>query len=398
MISSVPSQAECSGKEEGKVRFVESNLVPDSMDGVAPEKQFPESMQPKQETEKVQKGQRKSKHKKEMNLPRRASKRLAGIQLDPVPELITRRRHAVKNSGEGEAPTNEYKSQVSFSKRETKSKFHSSKNTMESSQSDQIKHSNGNFCASEKVPKMTEEEHKSEKGQECLSFLPQGNQTTVKEHVEDLENGDKVNAKLDYSLNLPLGELLTDPCIAFAIQTLTGVIFEASKSTQISSELSNSRYSETLVAAKEHDKEVEGQSSQPKNLIIAEHAGGTQTDDKAKDNSGSSESPFGIEWMDPCIEFAVKTLTGTIPVEYDPNTEDHLQQPLGSSNTMSDASLSNLYQTDYYCSQYLGTQNPVFKQQSYLDPALSNSRSIAMSNSSGARLPQGRDVRGKQCL
>ncbi|KAF7813268.1 methyl-CpG-binding domain-containing protein 13-like isoform X2 [Senna tora] len=394
LISSVPSQAECSDKKEGKVCLVETNTVPDCINGVSLEKQLPEGTQTTQSTEKDEKGQGKSKHKKGMNLPRRASKRLAGIQIDPVPELTTRRRHAIRHSGGGEAITNEDKSPGSFPDGETKKfialeggpetkrKFNSPPNKMESPQSDQIKHSYGYLCTPEKLPEKTVEDHKSE-------------------HAKVLENGDKVDAKLDYSLDLPLGELLTDPCIAFAVQTLTGVTFETSKNTQISSEPSNSRYSETSAAANGHDTKIKRQnvgdwkpecnasSPPPKNLDMAEHAGSTETDNKANENSGSSESPFGISWMDPCIEFAVKTLTGTIPMAYDPNTEKCLQQQqqLCSSNTHS--SLNNLCQIDYYSSQYNGTHNPVFKQQSYLDPAaLSNPTSVGMGNSAGARLPQ----------
>ncbi|XP_028756378.1 methyl-CpG-binding domain-containing protein 13 isoform X2 [Neltuma alba] len=396
----VPSQAECSDEKEGKVSFAESNSIPSCADGVVPEKQLPESLQTKHATEKVQKGQVKSKRKKEINLPRRASKRLAGIQVDPVPELITRRRNAAKNSGEV-ALTNEDKSSGSFSNEETKQliaresaseskrKPQSLMNTMESPKLNQSKHSYGSLCAPEKLPEKTFEEPKSEKDQECYSFLSPGNTVTVNEQVKDLEGG----AKFDYSLDLPLGELLSDPCIAFAIQTLTEGTFETSKNTQISSEVSDSKYSETSASAKGDDSKIKGQnvsdwkqecsaSSPPKDLV-AEHAGST------------SESPFGISWMDPCIEFAVKTLTGNIPVEYDPNSENCLQQQLGTSNNQglgevafSGGSLNNLRQTDYYCSQYLGTQDPVFKQQSFLDTALPNARSVGMGNSTGARLHQ----------
>ncbi|XP_054793139.1 uncharacterized protein LOC129298744 [Prosopis cineraria] len=400
LTSSVPLQAECSDEKEGKVSSAESNLIPSCADGVVPEKLLPESLQAKHATETVQKGQGKSKRKKEINLPRRASKRLAGIQVDPVPELITRRRSAAKNSSEV-ALTNEDKSSGSFPNEETKQltahesgseikhKPRSLMNTKEPPKLNQGNRSYGNLCAREKLPEKTLEEPKSEKDQECCSFLPLGNTAIVKEQVKDLEGG----AKFDYSLDLPLGELLSDPCIAFAIQTLTEGTFETSKDSQISSELRNSKYSETSAAAKGDDRKIIGQnvsdwkqacnvSSPPKDLA-AEHTGST------------SESPFGISWMDPCIEFAVKTLTGNIPVGYDPNSESCLQQQFGTSNNqelneiaLSGGGLNNLCQTDYYCSQYLGPQNPLFKQQSFLDPALPNTRGVGMGDSAGARLRQ----------
>ncbi|XP_028756402.1 methyl-CpG-binding domain-containing protein 13 [Neltuma alba] len=345
----VPSQAECSDEKEGKVSFAESNSIPSCADGVVPEKQLPESLQTKHATEKVQKGQVKSKRKKEINLPRRASNVL----------LEFRRRNAAKNSGEV-ALTNEDKSSGSFSNEETK----------------------------QLIARESASESKR-KPQSLMNTMESPKLNQINEQVKDLEGG----AKFDYSLDLPLGELLSDPCIAFAIQTLTEGTFETSKNTQISSEVSDSKYSETSASAKGDDSKIKGQnvsdwkqecsaSSPPKDLV-AEHAGST------------SESPFGISWMDPCIEFAVKTLTGNIPVEYDPNSENCLQQQLGTSNNQglgevafSGGSLNNLRQTDYYCSQYLGTQDPVFKQQSFLDTALPNARSVGMGNSTGARLHQ----------
>ena len=64
-------------------------LIPGCTDGAALYKHLPESAETKHEDEKAQNGQRKYKHKKEIHLPRRASKRLAGIKVDPVPELKT---------------------------------------------------------------------------------------------------------------------------------------------------------------------------------------------------------------------------------------------------------------------------------------------------------------------
>lgn len=400
LTSLVPSQAECSDEKEGKVSSGESNFIPSCADGVVPEKQLPESLQTKQETEKVQKGLGKSRRKKEINMPRRSSKRLAGIEVDPVPELIIRRRNAVKNSGEvawtnedkcsGSSPNEEMKQPTAHkSGSETKRKPQTSINSVESPKLNHGKHSYGNFSAQEKLPEKTVKEQKSEKDQEFHSFSPLGNIATVKEQGKDPEG----DTKFDYSLDLPLGELLSDPCIAFAIQTLTEGTFETSKNTQVSSELSDSKYSETSASAKVDVRNIKEQnvsdskqgsivSSPPKDLA-AEHAGST------------SESPFGISWMDPCIEFAVKTLTSNIPVEYDPNSENCLQQQLGTSNNpgiselaLSGGSSNNMYQSDYYCSQYLGAQNPVFKQQPFLDPAMPNARSVGMGNSAGVRLHQ----------
>jgi hypothetical protein len=60
--------------------------------------------------------------------------------------------------------------------------------------------------------------------------------------VKVLKNGDNVDAKLDYTNEFPLKEILSDPCIAFAIQTLTGETFETSKDTH--SELKSKQHCE----------------------------------------------------------------------------------------------------------------------------------------------------------
>ncbi|XP_047149149.1 methyl-CpG-binding domain-containing protein 13-like [Vigna umbellata] len=172
------------------------------------EKKLQENTETKQGTEKVQAQHHKcrNKHKKQINLPRRSSKRLAGIKLDPVPELKTRnrargaRQAAVKQSSEEETITYVDKSPSSLHDDLAKQQL-------------------------------------SGKDKECFTFSPLENNATVEECMRVTENGDKVDTKLDYNLGFPLKELLTDPCIAFAIQTLTGLTFETSKNSQTSCEL-----------------------------------------------------------------------------------------------------------------------------------------------------------------
>ncbi|RDY02702.1 Methyl-CpG-binding domain-containing protein 13, partial [Mucuna pruriens] len=349
----VGSELTSSDQKEGKVGWTDED---------AQEKQLQENSETKHETEKAQGKDRqcKKKHKKEINFPRRASKRLAGIKVDPVPELKTRNRArhvAVKQSCEEDTVTNMDKSPNSLLDGLAK-QFNSPEGGSE------IK------CKSEEV-------QRSDKDKECFSFSP-------------LEN----NAKLDYTLDFPLRELLTDPCIAFAVQTLTGVTFETTKNSQTCSELKGGEGH----GKKSNDGLGDNVFSPPQ-----EHAGDAKTDDKAKnENAGTfSEKTCDMSWMDPCIEFAIKTLTGTIPVDSDQNPKNCLQQQLSSSNkqhsemALSSVSLDNKYQTDYYCSQYFGTQKPMFKQ-TFENPSLQHTRNIALGNSAsaGARLSHcGEDTR-----
>jgi hypothetical protein len=133
----------------------------------------------------------------DQQIPRRASKRLAGIKADPLPELktIRARRDVVKQSEEDETVVNAERSTDNLP-----------------------------------FPALESTENKME------------NHATEKDCVKVLKNGDNVDAKLDYANEFPLKEILTDPCIAFAIQTLTGETFETSKDTH--SELKSKQHCE----------------------------------------------------------------------------------------------------------------------------------------------------------
>ncbi|KAJ1410133.1 Methyl-CpG DNA-binding, partial [Sesbania bispinosa] len=380
--SSILSGAASSDQKEGEASLAESALV-SGCTTESQEKQHQENSETKHGTEKGQVQNRQRKNKKDINLPRRASKRLAGIKVDPLPELKTRnrpRRAAVKQSDEEETITNVDKSPNSLPCGLAK-------------QFNTLEHGSETKCKSE--------------GTKNTMQSPELGQMRV------LENGDNNDAKLNYTPDFPLREILTDPCIAFAIQTLTGVSFETSKNSQISSELKNSQHSETPAAAEGHDKKINipGDDSRgcnvfpsPENFATPQaHGGDAKVVGKANENLGSSsENTLDISWMDPCIEFAIKTLTGTIPLDTDQNPKKCLQQNFNSSNTqhsemaLSSVSLDNSCQSDYYCNQYFGTQKPMFNQ-SFVDPTLQHTRNIGIGNSAGARLPHYGEDRRNVC-
>ncbi|XP_020205292.1 uncharacterized protein LOC109790523 isoform X2 [Cajanus cajan] len=370
LTSSVLSGPKSSDQKEGKVCSGCTNED-------AQEKQLQENSETKHGTEKSHAEDRhcKNKHKKDISLPRRTSKRLAGIKVDPVPELKTRnrsRRASIKQSSEEETITI----------------FDNYPNSLPDGLAKQFNVPEGGSEINCKSIKSLEVQ-RSDKHKECISFSPPKNSTTVEECVRVLENGDKVDAKLDYTLDYPLRELLTDPCIAFAIQTLTGVTFETTKNSQTSSDLKTSQHSETSAAAtattgvgEGHGKKSHDVFSSPKNIAIPqEPAGDAKTNDKAKnENAGgpSSEEVHDMSWMDPCIEFAIKTLTGTIPLDSDQkNPKNCLQQQLNSSiNQHSEKALSS----------------------SFVDPSLQHTRNVGIGNSAGARLSHcGEDTRRNVC-
>ncbi|XP_039690920.1 uncharacterized protein [Medicago truncatula] len=152
-------------------------------------------------------------------IPRR-SKRLAGIKADQL-KTTRANQDVVKQSGEGKTIVNADRSTNKLPNDQVKpfNALHGSEANFNNKSTDNTKQNN----------------------------------PTEKDCVRVLENGDKVVAKLDYrcECDSPLQVILTDPSIAFAVQTLTGETFETSKDTQISSELKSIQNCET--SAKEHD-------------------------------------------------------------------------------------------------------------------------------------------------
>ncbi|KAM5557311.1 hypothetical protein ABKV19_024609 [Rosa sericea] len=216
------------------------------------DEQSPGGGNAKHGSEKIQRLS-KSKKKKDLNLPRRASKRLAGIEVDTVPEL----------------------------KASTRARRVGSK------QSD-----NSAGCTSQQPEK-----------QDFASVVQ--------------EEHDKAEEKPGVPSDSPLADFFTDPCIAFAIKTL--------KDHSGNGETDNMSY----------EKQECNLFPPPGNLFKQEkHDGMVGTGEKS--GSSITEPPFGSSWPDPCIEFAIKTLTGAIPLEYDPHIEEYFQKQLSSSQQHKD--------------------------------------------------------------
>ncbi|KAH7867583.1 hypothetical protein Vadar_018358 [Vaccinium darrowii] len=156
--------------------------------------------------------QASEKNKREKpDLPRRASKRLAGIEVGPIAELKTNNRtHRVSGRRVDEADASK------------------AENLLDSAAPEK--------CVDQRASEDDGDDKKA-----------------------DEEGGGS-------HLNFSLEDLWRDPCIEFAIKTLTDAI-------------------------------------------------PIEDENQVEENPGSySDLPFGDSWGDPCIDFAVKTLTGAIPV------------------------------------------------------------------------------------
>ncbi|KAK9293326.1 hypothetical protein L1049_021318 [Liquidambar formosana] len=273
---------------------------------------------------KTQLGLRKSRERKEPKVPRRSSKRLAGLEVDPTPELKTRnqaRRIAARQSGKAEASTAESSAFGSgaqkFDQLEAAQEV---KCTSYTSRTTEVLVSNNSEIPSadlgtlEDSGEKVETENKAAQEVKCTSYTSRTTEVLVSNNSE-----------------IPSADL--------------GTLEDSGEKVE----------TENKVDEKQGCPLVVPPGNPP---IPQEHAEKVETENKADVKPGSAVVlPFGESWPDPCIEFAVKTLTGAIPVGGDLDIQDYFHQ-LGSS-TQVDTDLKspnvgsdNLFQTDLLCQQF----------------------------------------------
>ncbi|CAN4087791.1 unnamed protein product [Withania somnifera] len=211
------------------------------------------------------------KRKKGMNLPRRASKRLAGIKADTSLKLQTNNQiHLVtvrQEEGTQAATANKPVNFINTSKQGATSVT--------------------GIAISEKV----EAGSLTIKRQQDLvaSPLKEHEKPSLAEPAKTVLASCEGDKKGETALDSSLRDLWTDPCIEFAIKTLTGTI--------------------PVINEKEVD-EIQGSSSSMP-FVTAPSSVGLPSDEI---------------WADPCFMFAVKTLTGEIPIGDDLCSQKIVQQ------------------------------------------------------------------------
>ncbi|CAH8391633.1 unnamed protein product [Eruca vesicaria subsp. sativa] len=111
--------------------------------------------------------------------------------------------------------------------------------------------------------------------------------------VMEMNNTTSFSSPSSAAFDLTLADLWKDPCIAFAIKTLIGDTLRLPNNIAVVSSDPNSNH------AKQKGVTFLPETPQNANTYIGV----------------SSESPAGMDiWKDPCIDFAIKTLTGAIPI------------------------------------------------------------------------------------
>ena len=384
------------GTESSSSEFLEdkgSNQTEEKSDSVKAEDPLQAVLQDKPsvevgETKKESKktGVRKSRKKTDLNLPRRASKRLAGIPLAPTPELkaATRaRRAALEPSNEIVASTSEQASCGDpDTELNTKHAFDTSKSTEIPVDSNESKHA---IVDVEHAGKAGSGKQGDKKHQYDVASPP-GNLATG-EHAGKIETYSTGDEKQGLPFDLPLEELWQDPCIAFAIKTLTGTSVDDSDSIKVSPGSSNNEFVGMATLDNHAGKEDIGNNG---NLsILEEHARAVGTSNKSDEKPVSPlVLPFADAWSDPCIEFAIKTLTGALPLDFD-MVQDYLPPQVRSSQPQESRgftlpNVGEFRQTEFLCQQFGTSEKPSFNQAALVGPALPHTKHVNLGYAAAA--------------
>lgn len=283
--------------------------------------------------------------KRVIELPRRTSNRLAGFAADAGLEVTRTRaqRGVVRKLDEGE--TSGVKNVITKGRRQLQPQTkHARRGSKSSEPMASVDPSEA--ALEEDAGKLERDQEREDKKGESALVIPQEN-IYFANYAEKLKAIDASPEKPLSPFELPSGDILSDPCIKFAIKTLTGMDFDTMKSTTKSSKASNSLrdaasqgvQAEHMETEKKADKK---QAHSDKNIWKVENC-----EEKAGaeiPSSSRSDLPFGDSWQDPCIEFAIKTLTGAIPVENNLDIHNLTRQQMRSTQIQesSEVSLSNI--------------------------------------------------------
>lgn len=299
-------------------------------------------------------GRPKSRKKKVLDLPRRTSNRLAGVSVDPGAEVTRTRaqRGTVRKSDEGEAS-----GVKSVSARDCSQLQPQTKRTRRGRKLSEPLASLGPSEAALKddAKKLERDCVDDEKRGKDTLVAAQDN-TVIANNAENPKADDESEKKPMFPFELPSGDILLDPCIEFAIKTLTGIDFDTSRSTPKSSSGSNSRRDATPWKVQAEHMGVEREVDKMQALTDKNASRAQNNEERVGadvPSSSLSDLPFGDLWQDPCIEFAIKTLTGAIPVEHNLDINDIMQQQVRSSQiqdspevALSNVGLDNFSRTD----------------------------------------------------
>ncbi|ESR53823.1 hypothetical protein CICLE_v10018609mg [Citrus x clementina] len=252
------------------------------------EKKLQETKVEKSNNKKTRINLKKSKNKQQLNLSRRSSKRLAGLEPELVSNSISGEQawgNATVESCKSEAPTCEKTdphglpdgvSQQSEAGHETMLAQHDLPNGV----SQQVEAGHETMLAQHDLPNGVSQQ------------VEAGHETMLAQH--DLPNG--VSQQVEAGHETMLAQAQTVP-------------------EEPSQKLENEKPEEQPQKLESERMDIENPDSQ---VLL----------------------PYGDSWSDPCLEFAFKTLTGAIPVDENLAIQDYFQHQLDPSDTQKDNSLA----------------------------------------------------------
>ncbi|KAE8704713.1 Methyl-CPG-binding domain protein 13, putative isoform 2 [Hibiscus syriacus] len=314
-------------------------------------------------SEKSQLGKGKTKIKKDVNVPRRASKRLAAVALDPTSELKTTKACRTSINQSSVVPDGAENSSPGNCIDGASKQLNQPESSLETN------------CA-------LDASKSKEQIQATSNVLSSGDALT-----EYILKSLKVMKRLVMCRDPILACLLQiydRPMHCIAIQTLTGITCDTTKMSE--SNCGKVPGIQTTPEARsereENGNRIDGRQGCGIDVpptgptIWKEQSGKVEKCHKTDKMAGPSlETPLADMWADPCIEFAIKTLTGAIPVEYDVDNQHGLQQqpintPHQSGNhlTLPDIGIDKFSQTNFICQQYDFANKSMSKDQGIRSP------------------------------
>lgn len=308
------------------------------------------------ETDRIQTRINKSNDKRSSDFPRRSSKRLAGVELDPVLELKTNdrtRRPAAQLSGEAT---------TSFS-----GKTHDLPTKEELP---------GKFG----LETMTTEHQRLSLGLPLINLANYEEPVVQEKHLQISEEqaGEKEPSPI-----------LKEQVAEQKSLNASGEQYGAEDSIMLSKKYQGEKekllfVSEEEAAEKKQANVIDSLLESSTNFSMEdlwqdpciEFAIKTLTgvipigeENQADKNSGSSaEMSLSDIWSDPCIEFAVKTLTGDLPLDEDPSIQNLFQQQVSSSDTQGVSStmppnINSFCPTNYISQRCGAAEKPQNREQ-----------------------------------
>ncbi|XP_011651144.1 methyl-CpG-binding domain-containing protein 13 isoform X2 [Cucumis sativus] len=298
------------------------------------------------------KGESRKRQRKtnDINLPRRASKRLAGLQAEPVLQVKTGRRARSVACEESDKQVASTTKLVAFQCPENPDVKHKTNSTADPSKINTSPDSGGkaHICVDLSIVMKMKSADAYEQQPKPESSLPP--EDVLEKHVGMVEIEDKANVKKQGPLlKLPMEDLLTDPCIAFAVKTLTGDVLDASISSDASL---TPNHVDPFTPFTPNERCNSGPENKLNEKVACPElpvARVGKVENNVEKLKSTLELPVGEIFSDPCIEFAIKTLTGEIPLDNNRDIEDYFYQFSTSKTEKTNENASDQPGLDYFC-------------------------------------------------